>query len=34
MKRVGKPVFFIVVVLIAVLTYLSFFGLTSYFGDV
>ena len=34
MKRVGKPVFFIVVVLIAVLTYLSFFGVTSYFGDV
>ena len=34
MKRVGKPVFFIVVVLIAVLTYLSFFGITSYFGDV
>ena len=34
MKRVGKPVFFIVVVLIAVLTYLSFFGVTSYYGDV
>ncbi len=34
MKRVGKPVFFIVVILIAVLTYLSFFGITSYFGDV
>lgn len=34
MKRVGKPVFFIVVVFIAVLTYLSFFGITSYFGDV
>ncbi len=34
MKRVGKPVFFIVVILIAILTYLSFFGITSYFGDV
>ena len=34
MKRVGKPVFFIVVVLIAVLTYLSFLGVTSYYGDV
>lgn len=33
MKRVGKPVVFIVVLLIAVLTYLSFFGVTSYYGD-
>ena len=34
MKRVGKTTFFIVVVLIAVLTYLSFFGVSTYFGDV
>jgi len=34
MKRVGKPVFFIVVILIALLTYLSFFGITTTFGDV
>ncbi|MDD2956074.1 MAG: MMPL family transporter [Oscillospiraceae bacterium] len=33
MKRVGKPVFFIVVILIALLTYLSFFGITTTFGD-
>ena len=34
MKRVGKRTFFIVVVLIAVFTYLSFFGISSYYGDV
>lgn len=34
MKKVGKPVFFIVVILIAALTVLSFFGASSTFGDV
>lgn len=32
-KRVGKPVFFIVFLLIAVFTYVSFFGITNYYGD-
>lgn len=32
-KRVGKPVFFIVFLLIAVFTYISFFGVTNYYGD-
>lgn len=34
MKKVGKPVFFIVVSLIALLTLLSFFGVKTQFGDV
>lgn len=33
MKKIGKPVFFIVVLLIAALTYTSFFGISSTFGD-
>ncbi len=32
-KRVGKPVFFIVFLLIAVFTYVSFFGIANYYGD-
>ncbi len=32
-KRVGKPVFFIVFLLIAVFTYVTFFGVTNYYGD-
>ncbi|MBC8569508.1 preprotein translocase subunit SecD [Zongyangia hominis] len=34
MKRVGKPVFFIVLVLIAALTYTAFFGIYTYNGDI
>jgi len=34
MKRVGKPVFFAVFLLIALLTYLVFFGITTTFGDI
>lgn len=34
MKRVGKPVFFIVVALITILTLLSFFGFSTQFGDI
>ena len=34
MKRVGKPVFFIVVLLIAALTFTSFFGISTSFGDI
>lgn len=34
MKKVGKPVFFIVVILIAALTVLSFFGASSTYGDI
>ncbi len=34
MKRVGKPVFFIVALLIAVTGYLTFYGVTSTYGDV
>ena len=33
MKRIGKPVFFIVVLLIAFLTYATFYGISSTFGD-
>lgn len=33
-KRVSKPVFFIVAILIAVFTFLSFFGLDNYHGDI
>lgn len=33
MKKVGKPVFFITVVLIAALTLLSFFGVSTSYGD-
>jgi protein-export membrane protein SecD len=33
MKRVGKPVFFIVAALIMVFTYLSFFGFSTMYGD-
>ncbi len=33
MKRVGKPVFFIVVLLIAFLTVTSFFGISNTYGD-
>ncbi|HIX66463.1 MAG TPA: protein translocase subunit SecD [Candidatus Anaerotruncus excrementipullorum] len=34
MKKVGKPAFFIVVILIAVLTYLAFFGFSTFWGDI
>ena len=34
MKKVGKPAFFIVVILIAALTYLAFFGFSTYWGDI
>lgn len=34
MKKVGKPVFFIVTILIAVLTALAFYGASSSYGDV
>lgn len=34
MKRIGKPVFFIVVLFIALLTYATFFGISTTFGDV
>lgn len=34
MKKVGKPVFFIVVILIAALTVLTFFGASSAYGDI
>ncbi|MEM0530406.1 SecD/SecF family protein translocase subunit [Zongyangia sp. HA2173] len=34
MKRVGKPVFFIVLVLIIALTYTAFFGVYTYNGDI
>lgn len=33
MKRVGKPVFFVVVLLIAFLSVSSFFGFSTYYGD-
>lgn len=33
MKKVGKPVFFIVVLLILFLTYSSFYGISTYYGD-
>lgn len=32
-KRVGKPIFFIVLVIILTFTYASFFGISNYFGD-
>ena len=32
-KRTGKPVFFIIFVLILALTYLAFFGIENYYGD-
>lgn len=34
MKKVGKPVFFVVLVLILLLTYTSFLGITTTFGDI
>ena len=34
MKKVGKPVFFIVVLLIAALTLTTFFGISTTFGDI
>ncbi|MEF9853078.1 MAG: preprotein translocase subunit SecD [Hydrogenoanaerobacterium sp.] len=33
MKKIGKPVFFIVVLFIALLTYATFYGISSTFGD-
>lgn len=33
MKRIGKPVFFIVVLFIALLAYTAFFGISTSFGD-
>ena len=32
-KRVGKPVFFVIFVLILALTYTAFFGIDNYYGD-
>ena len=32
-KRTGKPVFFVVFILILALTYTAFFGIDSYYGD-
>ena len=32
-KRTGKPVFFVVLVLILALTYTAFFGIDNYYGD-
>ncbi|MCQ2455160.1 MAG: protein translocase subunit SecD [Clostridia bacterium] len=32
-KRVGKPIFFVIFVLILALTYTAFFGIHDYFGD-
>ena len=32
-KRVGKPVFFVIFVLILALTFLAFFGIEDYYGD-
>lgn len=34
MRRIGKPIFFIVVVLIAVFTFLTFNGISTYYGDI
>lgn len=34
MKKVGKPVFFIIVLLIAAMGYLTVFGVTSTYGDI
>ena len=33
MKKVGKPVFFVVLILIAAFTALSFFGVSTAYGD-
>ena len=33
-RRIKKPVFFIVVALIAVFAYLTFFGVSTYYGDI
>ena len=33
MKRVGKPWFFIVAILIVSLTFVAFFGISNYYGD-
>ncbi len=33
-KRVGKPVFFVILVLILLLAYTAFFGISDYYGDV
>lgn len=32
-KKVGKPVFFVVLILILALTYTAFFGIDNYYGD-
>ena len=32
-KRTGKPVFFVVFILILALTYTAFFGIENYYGD-
>ena len=32
-KRTGKPVFFVVFLLIIALTYTAFFGVSNYYGD-
>ena len=32
-KRTGKPVFFVVLILILALTYTAFFGIEDYYGD-
>ncbi len=32
-KRTGKPVFFVIFILIAALTYTAFFGIKNYYGD-
>ena len=32
-KRVGKPIFFVVFILILALTYTAFFGIDNYYGD-
>lgn len=32
-KRVGKPIFFVILVLILALTYTAFFGIDDYYGD-
>ena len=34
MKRVGKPVFFVVAAMLALLTYAAFFGVSSKYGDI
>ncbi len=32
-KRTGKPVFFVILILIAALTFTAFFGISNYYGD-